>query len=112
VLASPFRAGQAESLTPVNQAAGSSGVSVPTVGPRPSYAGAKLGLAYNEASLCKPLGGHRGFRYSWVEVENEETAKSIPIMHSPVAEWLAKVSPTVAGGSLALMGFNECDHAK
>jgi hypothetical protein len=101
VMSSPFRAGQAENLTPVNQAAGRSGVSILTVGPWPSYAGAKLSLAYNQASLCKPLGGHRGFRYDWVEVENEETANSISIMYSPVqsglTEWLANVSLAVAG---------------
>jgi hypothetical protein len=31
---------------------------------RPSYAGAKRGLAYNEPSLCKPFGDQYGFGYN------------------------------------------------
>jgi hypothetical protein len=116
VVASTFRTGQAKSLTLVNQATGSSGLSIPTVAPRPSYAGAKRGLAYNEASLCKPFGDRYGFRYNWAQVEDDETAKFIPMMHSPaqsgVAEWLANVDRAVASGSQAVMGFNECDHTK
>jgi hypothetical protein len=116
VVTSIFRTGQPENLTPVYQAVGSSGTLLATPAPRPSYAGAKRGLAYNEPSLCKLFGDHYGFRYNWAQVEDEETAKFIPMMHSPVqlgaAEWLANVDRAVARGSQAVMGFNECDHAE
>jgi hypothetical protein len=115
VMASPFHAGKTETSTPIHQVASSSGIPIPTVTPR-LYEGAKRGLAYNEASLCKPFGDHYGFRYNWAQVEDDETAKFIPMMHSPAqsgaAEWLANVDRAVAGGSQAVMGFNECDHAK
>jgi hypothetical protein len=116
VVTSPFGTGQAENLATISQATSSTGISTPASAPRPSYAGAKRGLAYNEASLCKPFGDRYGFRYNWAQVEDQDTAKFIPMMHSPaqsgVEEWLANVDRAVAGGSQAVMGFNECDHAE
>lgn len=109
------RATSAGNLTPVNQAASSSGP-ISTPAPRPSYAGAKSGLAYNQASLCEPFDDRYGFKYNWGQVEDEEATKFVPMMHSPAksgaVEWLAHVDRAVASGSQAVMGFNECDHAE
>jgi hypothetical protein len=82
-----------------------------------AYKGLKLGLAYNQFSLCASFGNNIGFMYNWGQIENGETGtKFVPMMHSPakstVAEWLASVDKAVARGSQAVMGFNECDHAK
>jgi hypothetical protein len=115
VVTSTFRT-QPEKSAPVYQAVSSSGALISSPVPRLSSAGAKRGLAYNEPSLCKPFGDHYGFRYNWAQVEDEQTAKFIPMIHSPAqsgaAEWLANVDRAVARGSQAVMGFNECDHAE
>lgn len=82
-----------------------------------SYSGAKRGLAYNEASLCKSFGSKFGFGYNWGQVENNDIGTDfIPMMHGPskstAEEWLANVDKAVKKGSKAVMGFNECDHAE
>lgn len=81
------------------------------------YSGGKRGLAYNDASLCKNLGGNFGFGYNWGQVESNDIGTGfIPMMHGPskstAEEWLANVEKAVQKGSTAVMGFNECDHAE
>jgi len=95
--------------------------SVPSPSGTPSsgntYHGAKRGLAYNTAELCKNFGGKFGFGYNWGQVENNDIGTNfIPMMHKPDAssadEWLANVDKAVKKGSTAVMGFNECDHVE
>lgn len=81
-----------------------------------TYNGAKRGLAYNTAELCKNFAGKFGFGYNWGQTENNDIGTNfIPMMHKPDAstaeEWLANVDKAVKKGSTAVMGFNECDHA-
>ncbi|KNG50548.1 glycoside hydrolase family 128 protein [Stemphylium lycopersici] len=81
-----------------------------------TYSGAKRGLAYNDAGLCKSFGSNFGFAYNWGQTENGDIGTSfIPMMHKPsdstVDEWLANVDTAAKKGSTAVMGFNECDIA-
>lgn len=81
-----------------------------------SYSGSKRGLAYNEAGLCKSLGGKFGFGYNWGQVENNDIGTAfIPMMHGPSKatsqEWLSNVDKAAKKGSKAVMGFNEPDHS-
>jgi len=98
----------------------SSSKAAPSASATPSsgntYHGAKRGLAYNTAELCKNFGGKFGFGYNWGQVENNDIGTNfIPMMHKPDSssadEWLANVDKAVKKGSTAVMGFNECDHA-
>ncbi|KAF2853806.1 glycoside hydrolase family 128 protein [Plenodomus tracheiphilus IPT5] len=82
-----------------------------------TYSGAKRGLAYNTAELCKSFAGKFGFGYNWGQIENNDIGTNfIPMMHKPTdssaKEWLANVNKAVEKGSIAVMGFNECDHAE
>lgn len=81
-----------------------------------TYSGSKRGLAYNEAGLCKSLGGKFGFGYNWGQVENNDIGTAfIPMMHGPSKatsqEWLSNVDKAAKKGSKAVMGFNEPDHS-
>jgi hypothetical protein len=82
-----------------------------------TYTGAKRGLAYNEAALCKTFGSKFGFGYNWGQTESNDIGTNfIPMMHGPskstAEEWLANVNTAVKSGSTAVMGFNECDQAQ
>ncbi|KAF1834853.1 hypothetical protein BDW02DRAFT_568682 [Decorospora gaudefroyi] len=139
--ASPVKSETPVVETPVAETTTSAGPEYPAVTPEPStssatadmtssvaekpvssatpgntYSGAKRGLAYNEASLCKSFGANFGWAYNWGQAESTDIgATFIPTMHGPskssAEEWLANVDKAVDNGSTAVMGFNECDHA-
>jgi hypothetical protein len=101
---------------PVSSAAPSSSAA-PKPSGSPSYAGTKRGLAFNDKELCKSFGSKFGFAYNWGQTESSDVgAPFIPMMHKPsdssADEWLANVDKAVKGGSKAVMGFNEPDHAE
>lgn len=86
----------------------------------PSYSGGKRGLAYNDVTLTTPFEGKVSFAYNWGAAENGKLptgAKYIPMCHRPnlypsASDWFSKVEAAVKGGSNAVMGFNEPDHAE
>lgn len=83
----------------------------------PTYSGTKRGLAYNDGELCASFGSNFGFAYNWAQTERKDVgAPFIPMMHkvsdSTAEAWLANVDKAVKGGSKAVMGFNEPDHAE
>ncbi|KAF2273994.1 uncharacterized protein EI97DRAFT_435644 [Westerdykella ornata] len=91
---------------------------VETPSPAPPSGGnvAKVGLAYNDAALCKNFAGKASWAYSWSSSpmgDLPEGIKFVPlpwVKNESPSQWLQKVDEAVAAGSDAVMGFNEVDH--
>ena len=102
-------------VVPVYTSAAPSAKPTPSAPATGSYSGTKRGLAYNDASLIKDLGGKYGFAWNWGQTEGNDLGSImyIPTMHKPSDStpeaWLANVDKAVKKGSTAVMGFNECD---
>ncbi|ORY12628.1 glycosyl hydrolase catalytic core-domain-containing protein [Clohesyomyces aquaticus] len=118
--APPYSAAPVSSAAPVKSSAAPASSVAPKPSDTPTYSGSKRGLAYNDPSLCSTFGGGKyGFAYNWASNQYggklPEGLQYVPMMHNPSQEtaevFLKNVETAVKGGSKAVMGFNEPDHA-
>ncbi|PSN61350.1 hypothetical protein BS50DRAFT_148706 [Corynespora cassiicola Philippines] len=115
----PTSEAPASSAAPIASTPASSSTPVPSTPASGGYSGTKRGLAYNDIELCSSFSGAKfGFAYNWGSTEGgslPDGIEYVPMMHRPslstAEEWLSNVKTAVDGGTNAVMGFNEPDHA-
>ncbi|KAF2743869.1 glycoside hydrolase family 128 protein [Sporormia fimetaria CBS 119925] len=87
----------------------------PSSAPPSSGAKPKMGLAYNDAALCKNFAGKASWAYSWGSTPGGDLPEGVSFIPMPwtknedAKKWLGFVDDAISKGTDTVMGFNEPD---